>query len=96
MSDENSTSSVTDSERWTTIFCGKLPKAEIVYFTQITGIFIIIIACLVNLSLGTDKDSLWSSLLSANIGFLLPSPSLPKKKDVKQQQQLLPDATFQQ
>lgn len=64
-------------EKWNTI-CGKLPKQEIVYFCQVFAIYMIIIACITNLTLGSDKDTLWSSLLSASVGFLLPSPKLPK------------------
>ena len=72
-----SVSSVVGSERWETL-CGKLPKREIVYFCQVVAIYMIIIACVVNLSIGNDNDTLWASLLSASIGFLLPSPKLPK------------------
>lgn len=61
--------------------CGKLPKREIIYFCQVVAIYIIIIACIVNLSLGTDKDSLWASMLSGCIGYLLPSPKIRKHKN---------------
>ena len=67
-------------ELWNTT-CGKIPKTEIVYFCQIIVIVGVVIACIVNLSIGSnDKDSLWSSLLSASVGYLLPNPKLPKKK----------------
>jgi hypothetical protein len=77
-----------DDERWGTV-CGKLPKREIIYFCQVVAIYIIIIACIVNLSLGSDKDSLWASMLSGCIGYLLPSPKIQKNKN----DSLLPDAT---
>jgi hypothetical protein len=67
-------------ERWGTA-CGKLPKREIIYFCQVVAIYIIIIACIVNLSLGSDKDSLWASMLSGCIGYLLPSPKIQKNKN---------------
>lgn len=66
-------------ERWTTVF-GKLPKEEIRYFCQVVAIYIILIVCLINLSLGSSIDSLWSSLLSGSVGYLLPAPKLAKKK----------------
>lgn len=75
ISDTRTTASET-GERWNTV-CGKLPKREIVYFCQVLAIYIIIIACIVNLTLGSDKDTLWASLISASVGFLLPSPKLP-------------------
>ena len=69
--EDASISSAVESERWNTL-CGKLPKREIVYFAQVTTIYIIIIACLVNLSINSGNDALWASLLSACNGFLLP------------------------
>ncbi len=79
---------------WWNTACGKLPKEEIVYFCQVVVIFGVVIACIVNLSLGsTDKDSLWASLLSASVGYLLPSPKI--RKHIKDES-LLPHPTEQQ
>ena len=77
-------------EKWTTV-CGKFPKEEVIYFTQVTAIYIIIITCLFNLSLRNGNDTVWASLLSGSIGYLLPSPNI-RKKNVT----LLPDAPEQQ
>jgi len=74
-----------EEEKW----CGKLPKHEIIYFCQVIAIYTIIIACIINLSLGSDKDSLWASMLSGCLGYLLPAPKIQKKKD----DALLPDVT---
>jgi hypothetical protein len=63
---------------------------EIIYFCQVIAIYLIIIACVINLSLGSDKDSLWSSLLSGSLGYLLPSPKIRRRNDT-----LLPDVTQQ-
>ena len=61
---------------------GKRNSLRIATYTcQVLGIFIIIVACIVNLSIGSDKESLWSSLLGSAIGYLLPSPKLSKKDD---------------
>jgi hypothetical protein len=77
-------------EKWTTV-CGKFPKEEVIYFTQVAAIFIIIITCLFNLSLRNGTDTVWATLLSGSIGYLLPAPNI-RKKNVT----LLPDAPEQQ
>ena len=79
---ETSESTSVDEEgslRWSTTCCGKAPKKEIIYFCQVVLIYIVVIACLINLSLGTGLDALWSSLMSGSIGYLLPSPKITKK-----------------
>ena len=53
---------------------GKVPQTEIVYFTQITILYIIIIVCIFNLSYKTENKDLWIALLSYCLGCLLPSP----------------------
>jgi len=50
----------------------------IAYLCQVVAIFAVIIACLINLSIGDDKASLWSSLLSGALGYLLPNPKIRK------------------
>lgn len=91
MSDNHVSSS---SIEWWTTACGKFPKGEVVYLCQVFVIIGVVIACIVNLSISTgEKDSLWASLLSASVGYILPSPSIKKdKKDVS----LLPNAAEQQ
>ncbi len=68
-----------DQDKW--IILGKsVPKQEIVFFTQVIILYILIITCLVNLTMNTSSQ-LWSSLLSTSVGILLPSPSIkPGKK----------------
>lgn len=77
-------------QRWSTA-CGKLPKEEVIYCCQIIVLYTVIIACLINLSLGSSQDSLWASLLSGSVGYILPAPKIQKKKDVS----LLPDTAEQ-
>src|ERR1700721_4097761 len=72
-------------DKWSTV-CGIFPKEEVIYFTQVTAIYIIIITCLINLSLKNGVDTVWASLLSGSIGYLLPAPNI-RKKNVA----LLPD-----
>lgn len=70
------------NDNWS-ICARKIPRSEIIYFTQVTLIFVVVCVCLFNLtSSGESKDNspLWSSLLSGCLGYLLPSPRLKKKK----------------
>lgn len=58
----------------------KIPKNEIIYFTQISIIAIVIAACIVNLSITSNCDqTLWASLLGACIGYVIPAPVLERK-----------------
>ena len=62
------------------------------YLSQLAAIFVVICTCLINLSLGIEKTELWASLLSACIGYLLPTPKFRNKNG----RQLLPNASKQQ
>ena len=45
-------------------------------------IYIIVFACLFNLSIGDkEQHSIWWSLLRGSVGYLLPSPGIGKKKN---------------
>src|SRR5271163_2162518 len=68
------------------------PSQRQIYYCQVVAIYIIVIACIVNLSLGGDKDTVWASVLSASLGYLLPSPKLKRSKN----DTLLPNAAQQQ
>ena len=55
--------------------CGwKIPQAEIMYFSQIIILYIIIIICMCNLTYKNENKDLWIALLSYCLGCLLPSP----------------------
>ena len=73
MSDQDSNSS-----RLWNILGKKLPRSEIVYFTQIILIYIIISVSLYQLTSNASNTELWISLLSGNIGYILPSPKIKK------------------
>ena len=67
-------------ERWK--FCGaKFPKEDINYFCQVPMVYIVVITGIVNLCISYKNTCLWSSLVSGSIGYLLPSPSISKKKE---------------
>jgi hypothetical protein len=65
-----------------------IPKC-IAYIAQVLAIFTVIVACIVNLSTGSDKSELWSSLLSGALGYLLPAPKLKNNE-------LLPNSPLKQ
>ncbi len=53
----------------------KFPKAEVVFFTQVLLIYIVVITSIINLSLGST-EKLWTVLLTSCLGYILPNPSL--------------------
>ena len=77
------------SEAWRSC-SSKIPKDDVVYFCQVILIYAIAITCLINLSVGDkENNSLWWSLLSGCVGYILPSPRIEKRKDGP----ILPDPT---
>ena len=46
------------------------------FYVQAILIYIICIACIINLSIGSEHSSVWVSLLSASLGYILPSPKI--------------------
>ncbi len=69
----------TTSPRWP-LFGKRLPRSEITFFAQVIIVYIVIITCIVNLSLGNGDINLWTALLSSCLGYLLPSPKLKSYK----------------
>ncbi len=66
------------SSRWD--FFGKLiPRSEIVFFTQVIIVYIVIIVSIANLTLGHPDNKLWIALLSSSLGYLLPNPKIKIK-----------------
>lgn len=65
--------------------CGYgMNKSQVVYFSQIIIIYIIIITCILNLSLNNGDSNLWTALLSCCIGYILPSPKIKKTKKTEE------------
>jgi len=69
-------------------FGSKIQSAEIVFFSQIVSIYIIICTSLHNLSVGSEPANLWITLLSSCVGYLLPGLVLELKR-----QNVLPDSS---
>ena len=67
------------SKVWTVL--GKdIPRSEVVFFSQMFIICIIVIASIYNLSVGDEKSSLWIALLTSSCSYLIPPPSHMRKK----------------
>lgn len=79
MEESNIVSLVRENQEWN-LFGYHIPKMEVVFFSQIFILYVVIITCLINLSLQNGDVELWCSFLSASIGYLLPNPSLKRDK----------------
>ena len=69
------------SERSAWKFCNSttLPRSEVVFFFQAITLLILIISCLLKLIVYTvpcEEMPFWVSVLSAAVGYILPSPRL--------------------
>ena len=61
-------------------FGQRMPKTELVFFSQVIILYIVIITCIINLSLESENSNLWTALLSSSLGYLLPCPSMKERK----------------
>jgi hypothetical protein len=63
------------SSKWH--FCGHVfPRSEIVFFIQVTMVFIVATVSIINITMQHPDSQLWIALLSSSVGYLLPSPNL--------------------
>ena len=67
-----------DPDKWY-ILGRSVPKQEIVFFSQIIILYILMITCVINLSLNSSSQ-IWTSILSTCIGILVPNPSIKAGK----------------
>ena len=66
-------------------FCGHpFKQSQVVYFSQIIILYIIIITCIINLSINNGNSNLWTALLSSSIGYILPSPKIKNNKKIEE------------
>ena len=63
-----------------TVLGRAIPRAEIVFFTQMILIYIVVCVSLANLSLDIGEEKLWIALLGSCLGYILPNPTLNKKQ----------------
>ena len=66
-----------ESKRWKV--CGSdVPRSEIVFFSQVIIIYVVVCLCLFNLTTNRGDSNLWSALLSGCLGYLLPNPIIKR------------------
>lgn len=70
-----------NQERRSWKFCNSvtLPRSEVVFFSQIFIILLLIALCSTKLcffDLSCEESTIWISLLSSSLGYLLPNPKL--------------------
>ena len=68
-----------NGSKWS-CFGNEVSKSLVVFVVEVVLVYIVVLTSIVNLSLSHDDSKLWTALLSANIGYRLPSPSLKEKK----------------
>lgn len=62
-----------------TLMGRQFPRSEIVFFSQMTIIVCVIVASIYNLSSSQENRSLWITLLSSSLGYVLPNPSIDRR-----------------
>ena len=78
MVDTQASQSSDSGSAWS-ILRNSLRINQTIFFSQVLLIYIVVIACVLNLSLSSENHCLWSSLLSGSLGYLLPAPKLQKQ-----------------
>ena len=76
-----STIDIDENNSYNANYCYKTcTKSLIVYICQITILSVVICVSLYNLTNDHADKSLWSTLLSSSIGYLMPAPKMRKYK----------------
>ena len=74
---DDTVSSQKDKWRW----CGRsVPKSEIVFFTQMIILYIVICTSLVMLSMNNGNGHFWAGMLGSCLGYILPNPKIKMNK----------------
>ena len=70
------------STKWN-VMGSKVPRKEVVFFCQMLVLYTVIITCIINLSVGSGKQTeLWIILLSTCLGAALPNPRMEDSKTI--------------
>ena len=56
----------------------RFPRSEVMFFSQMTIVTIVIIGAVYNLTVGHENPTLWTALLSSCLGYILPNPSIQR------------------
>ena len=70
-----------ESKRSSWKFCNNinLPRSEVVFFVQMFVIFSLMTLCIIKLAFSSstcEETSVWISILSSLVGYILPNPRL--------------------
>ena len=99
MSEVSHEQSTRSTEKWNTCCCGKAPKDEVIFVCQVLTALIVIVCGLLNITLTTENTSLWATLVSGAVGYLLPGPRLNgrslKNSSDKENESLLHDVAVE-
>ena len=57
----------------------KVPKEEIVFFSQIAIITLVVLCGLINLCLNNGTESYWAAMVATGLGALLPAPKIKRR-----------------
>ncbi len=68
------------SINWKVFGGGRVPRSELVFFSQVIILYVVVCLCLFNLTTGRGDSNLWSALLSGSLGYLLPNPTIKHAK----------------
>ena len=62
------------------IWCSQVyPRRQIVFFSQVLLVYILVLTALVNITIRPDDTQLWVAVISGAVGYLLPNPKLEEK-----------------
>ena len=59
-------------------------KQQVVFFTQVLLVYIIVLSSIVNICLQFGDQNIWVILLSSGVGYMLPSPSLKNERILRE------------
>ena len=68
-----------ENRSWKLCNSVSLPSAEVVFFTQVCFIFILLSLSISKLSFynfGCEESAIWLSIVSSTVGYMLPNPKL--------------------
>ena len=78
--EEEAAAAAMNNTRLWPVFGQRIPRSEIVFFCQMLVIYAVVAVSLFNLTRGEGSDQLWTALLSSCLGYVLPNPTLEKKR----------------
>ena len=85
---------MSNSRDWK-LCCTKVPKEQVVFICQVVTALIVIVCGLLNIALTKENTSLWATLVSGAVGYLLPGPRLNSRPTSKEDESFLHDTPLE-